>query len=253
MGTKGRGVTGPTGPERPAFYALASGGWRDYWTLLHPPYTLWHLSYVALGAATAARIDGVRLGASLVGFFLGVGITAHALDELNGRPLQTRIPSRVLWALAGAGLAGAATLGAAGAVEVSPWLGAFVAFGVFIVLAYNLELFGGAFHSDLWFGLAWGAFPALTGAFAQDGRVTPSAGLIAAACLFLSLAQRRLSSPVRHLRRRVARVEGRVVLHDGTEERLDPNRLRATPETALRILSGAMPLLAAGAVAARWP
>jgi hypothetical protein len=240
-----------TGPGRPAFYALASGGWRDYWTLLHPPYTLWHLSYVALGAATATRVDGVRLGASLLGFFLGVGITAHALDELNGRPLQTRIPSGVLWVLAVAGLAGAAALGVAGAAEVSPWLGAFVAFGVFIVLVYNLELFGGAFHNDLWFAVAWGAFPALTGAFAQDGRVTLSAGLVAGACLFLSLAQRRLSSPVRRLRRRVAAVEGRVVLADGTEERLDADVLRATPEAALRILSVALPLLAAGFVVAR--
>ena len=40
--------------SRPAFYALAPGGWRDYVTLLHPPYTLWHLSYVAIGAALLA-------------------------------------------------------------------------------------------------------------------------------------------------------------------------------------------------------
>ena len=36
--------------SRPAFYAAAPGGWRDWWTLLHPPYTAWHL-------ATAARIS----------------------------------------------------------------------------------------------------------------------------------------------------------------------------------------------------
>ena len=36
---------------RPAFYSLAKGTWRDYVTLLHFPYTLWHLSYVVLGAA----------------------------------------------------------------------------------------------------------------------------------------------------------------------------------------------------------
>ena len=50
--------------DRPAFYALAPGGWRDWWTLLHPPYTLWHLSYVALGAAaTVHELDRYRLGA----------------------------------------------------------------------------------------------------------------------------------------------------------------------------------------------
>ena len=46
------GCEGRMSEERPAFYALAPGGWRDWWTLLHPPYTMWHLSYVALGAAT---------------------------------------------------------------------------------------------------------------------------------------------------------------------------------------------------------
>ena len=44
---------------RSAFYALEPGGWRDYVTLLHPPYTLWHLSYVAIGARARARhVDG---------------------------------------------------------------------------------------------------------------------------------------------------------------------------------------------------
>src|SRR6266498_379771 len=83
------GSTGPADAavERPAFYALRSGGWRDYWTLLHPPYTAWHLSYVVFGAVVARSFDGGRLGASVLAFFLGVGITAHALDELSGRPL----------------------------------------------------------------------------------------------------------------------------------------------------------------------
>ena len=237
--------------ERPAFYVLAPGGWRDYWSLLHPPYTVWHLSYVALGAAVAPRFSTLRLGASLLGFFLGVGITAHALDELNGRPLRTRIPDWMLWALAIGALAGAVGLGVAGAFEVSPWLLAFVFFGAFIVLAYNLELFGGWFHSDLWFALAWGAFPALTGAFAQTGSLTWPAAPVALACLLLSSAQRTLSTPVRRLRRSIDEVEGRVVLKDGTVEAIDGVTLRAAPETALRTLSAAVPLLALAAVGAR--
>src|ERR671934_714835 len=119
--------------SRPAFYALAPGGWRDYWTLLHPPYTAWHLSYVAMGAAVAPSFDGGRLGASVLAFFLGVGITAHALDELSGRPLGTLIPGQVLVAIAATGLAGAIALGVIGSVVVSWWLLAFVAFGTFIV------------------------------------------------------------------------------------------------------------------------
>ncbi|HXF56750.1 MAG TPA: hypothetical protein VNO34_04105 [Actinomycetota bacterium] len=238
-------------PARPAFYALAPGGWRDYVTLLHVPYTAWHLSYVALGAATASTLDLVRLGASLLGFFLGVGVCAHALDELNGRPLGTRIPRGVLWALAVVGLGGAVALGVAGALEVSLWLLPFVGFGAFIVFAYNLELFGGRFHSDAWFALSWGAFPALTGSFAQAGTLRAEGLLVAAGCLLLSLVQRRLSTPVRWLRRKADRVEGRVLLRDGSAAPLDEAALRRAPEAALRALALALPVLATGLVLAR--
>jgi hypothetical protein len=236
---------------RPAFYALSPGGWRDWWTLLHPPYTVWHLSYVAIGAATSARVDLFLLGLSLLGFFLGVGVAAHALDEVRGRPLGTAIPSGVLFAVAALALAGAAAVGLIGVVRVSPWLLVFIAIGLFLVVAYNLEVAGGAFHSDLWFALAWGGFPALTGAFAQEGGVTWFALLAAAGCAAISGAQRSLSTPVRRLRRRVAAVEGSITLRDGTSERLDAELIRAAPEAALKLLSIAMPLLAAGLVLAR--
>lgn len=236
---------------RPAFYALSSGGWRDYWSLLHPPYTLWHLSYVALGAAAAPEVVPLHLAASLVAFLLALGVTAHALDELRGRPLRTRIPAGVLWAMASLALAGAVALGVAGAVRVSWWLLAFLAVGVFVVVAYNLELLGGRVHNDLTFALAWGGFPALTGAFAQTGELTVAAGLVAAGCVVLSDVQRRLSTPVRRLRRRTREVRGEIVLDDGTVEPIDERTLRAAPEAGLRLLSLAVPLLAAGAVAAR--
>jgi hypothetical protein len=237
--------------SKPAFYALSPGGWRDYWTLLHPPYTAWHLSYVAIGAAAAPSFDGGRLGASVLAFFLGVGLCAHALDELRGRPLRTRIPSGILWAVAAIGLGGAVGLGVLGSAKVSWWLLPFVTFGAFIVVAYNLELFGGLFHGDWWFAIAWGGFPALTGYFAQAGTLRPSAVLIAAACVMLSVVQRTLSTPVRTLRRRSAGVHGRIVYRDGSEEAIDEGSLRAVPEAALRALALAVCLVAAGLVAAR--
>jgi hypothetical protein len=234
----------PVNQERPAFYALRRGGWRDYWTLLHPPYTIWHLSYVAIGASLAAELHIGRLGWSLLAFFAAVGLSAHALDELNGRPLRTRIPGWVLVAVAALGLVAAVGIGVLGVVRVSAWMLAFMAVGVGIALAYNLELFGGAFHSDLWFALGWGAFPALTGYFAQTGSVSAAAVVVAAACAYLSAAQRALSTPVRRLRRTAVRIEGRVTYESGAEEPVDAAFLRSTPERALQLLSVAVPLLA---------
>src|SRR2546421_10813657 len=236
---------------RPAFYALRRGGWRDLITLLHPPYTVWHLSYVALGAAAAPVVRLNRLLAALGAFFLAVGVAAHALDELHGRPLGTRISERTLMALAIVGLLAAMGIGVAGAVTVSATLLPFVAVGGFLVVAYNLELFGGRFHGDQWFAVAWGAFPALTGYWVHALSLDAAGGLVAARCWALSLAQRRLSTPVRELRRRTIAVEGRQRLADGQVAEISAASLAAPLDGALRALSLALPLLAAGALAVR--
>jgi heme O synthase-like polyprenyltransferase len=232
------------GEVRPAFYALPRGGWRDYVTLLHPPYTAWHLSYVVVGACLAPTVSWSRLGWTLLAFALAVGVAAHALDELNGRPLGTEIPSSVLAALAAGSLAAACAIGIAGAVDFDAWLLAFVAVGAFLVLAYNLELGAGRLHTDLVFGLAWGGFPVLTGFFACAGELRVEAVGAAAWATLLSLAQRRLSTPVRHLRRRASDVEGRVTLRDGRTEPVTRETLVAAPEAALRLLTAATVALA---------
>jgi hypothetical protein len=234
-----------SGDARPAFYALRPGGWRDYVTLLHPPYTLWHLSYVAIGAALAPAMKWGLLGWTLLAFLLAMGIGAHALDELHGRPLATRIPHAVLVGLAAASVAAACAIGVVVALRSTLWLLVFVAFGAFVVAAYNLELFGGAFHSDVWFAVAWGAFPVLTAYFASAERLRVAAVAAAAFGLMSSLAQRRLSTQVRLVRRRVESVTGEVRLRDGSRLPVDAELLARAPEAALQALAAGMALLAA--------
>jgi hypothetical protein len=242
--------------RRPAFYALSPGGWRDAVTVLHPPYTAWHLSYVALGAAAAPELHPVRLWAALGAFFLAVGVAAHALDERQGHPLRTRLSDRALGLAAGVALAGAVGIGIAGCFVVSWTLLPFIVAGAFAVLAYNLELFGGRFHTDFWFAAAWGAFPALTG-FWSNALGIHSAGEavacigVTAACFGLSLAQRRLSTPARELRRRTVSVGAVQRLADRTERELTTERLAAPLDGALKALSASVVLLAVAAVAIR--
>jgi hypothetical protein len=236
---------------RPAFYALRPGGWRDLVTLLHPPYTAWHLSYVALGAAAAPTLQAGRVVAALAAFLLAVGMSAHALDELAGRPLRTTLSRRALIALAVLGLGGAVTIGVAGAITISPWLVPLVLAGGLLVPAYNLELGGGRFHNDAWFALAWGGFPAFTGYFVNSLEIRPAGILVAAGCALLSVAQRRLSAPVRELRRRTAYVAGEQQMNDGTVRELTSARLLAPLEGALSALSLALVLLAAGLLTLR--
>lgn len=236
----------------PAFYASARTGWRrDVWALLHPPYTAWHLSYVLIGAALAPALDVSRLAATLLAFFFAVGVSAHALDELRGRPLQTRVAGRVLAAAAALGLAVAVGLGLAGVSRVGPGLLAFIAAGLVLVPAYNLELFGGRLHGDVWFCFAWGAFPVLTAYFAQSGRLSAAAVLVAGAAFAFSLAQRTLSTPARRLRRRATAVAGSISLVGGSRLEIDRDYLLRPLERALAALSWAIVALGIGLVAAR--
>ena len=202
--------------RRPAFYALARGGWRDYVTLLHLPYTLWHLSYVAIGAALVPELDAERLLWGLAAFALALGVGAHALDELHGRPLHTAIPRLVLIWLAISSLVVAVAIGIGAALAWTLWLLPFVAAGAFLVPAYALELLGGVFHTDLWFGLAWGAFPVLVATWARRRHCGPRPSSRRHSRWLTSLAQRSLSTQVRTVRRQVAQVSGAVVYLDGT-------------------------------------
>lgn len=241
-----------TEPERrPAFYAAGGGGWRDWWTILHPPYTAWHLSYVVVGGCLAPHTDATRLVATVLAFFFAVGVAAHALDEVHGHPLRTRIPDGALWLAAGAGLAGAVALGIAGVPRVGLGLLAFIVVGPFLVVGYNLELLGGRLHSDPGFAFSWGAFPALTGYFAQAERLDLVAFLVAGGAFGLSFAQRSLSTPARLLRRRVIAVDGSLTLKDGTVRALDDQFLLEPLERALRALSWSMVALAVALAVAR--
>jgi hypothetical protein len=236
---------------RPAFYALAQGGWRDYVTLFHPPYTAWHLSYVVIGGCLASGVAWGRLSAAVVAFALAMGVGAHALDELKGRPLQTRIPPRVLIALAVVSVAAACAIGLVVLVPFRPWLTLLVPVGAFLVFAYNLELWGGRLHTGAWFALGWGAFPLICGYAAVAGKIDEVALIGGAFATLVSAAQRVLSTPVRHVRRRVRAVHGEVQLRDGGSETLDAAALMGPAETGLRLLAAAMVLLAAALVVAR--
>jgi hypothetical protein len=244
------------GRPRPAFYALRPGGWRDLVTVLHPPYTLWNLSNVAIGAAAAPEIHVSRLLATLAAFFLAVGVGAHALDELHGRPLGTELSDRTLIGLSAGGILGAVVIGIVGCFVVSATLIPFICFGAFIAPAYNLELFGGRFHTDFWLCAAWGGFSALTSwwvnalGVADVGQAL--AGFAAAGgCFWMVMAQRRLSTPVRELRRRTNSIEGRQTLASGEVRELSVAALTAPLDGALRALSIGMPLIATGLLAIR--
>jgi demethylmenaquinone methyltransferase/2-methoxy-6-polyprenyl-1,4-benzoquinol methylase len=233
----------------PAFYATTGGGWRDYWTLLHPPYTVWHLSYVLLGAALAPSPDPKIVAGALVAFGLAVGVGSHAYDELQGRPLRTKIPSPVLVGMGTAALLVAVAIGLLGATMFGPLFLLFVIGGAAIVVLYGLEV--PSVHSDIGFAIGWGAFPVAATAYATGANPVPTI-LAAVAAALLSLAQRRLSTRARKIRRHAVRVNGEIVYSDGSKESIDAGALIGAAEGALSILWLAVFTGSLAVLLARW-
>ena len=159
----------------------------------------------------------------------------------------------MLIGLAAVSLAGAIGIGIAGCIIVSATLAPFVVAGGFFVVAYNLELFGGRFHTDFWLALAWAAFPARTSWWINTlsfGSVKTDVGrpLVAAGCFGLVSVQRRLSTPVRRLRRKTVSVTGEQRLEDGTVIPLTVAEIAGPLDGSLRGLSWAVVVLAIGLV-----
>ncbi len=240
----------------PAFYTqpsfLKRPRLRDWWALLHPPYTLCHLSFVVIGACLVGPVNSFRLWMTVLAFFLAVGLGSHALDELQGRPLRTTIPA---WQLRLAGFGGvglAVGIGVVGAIQTNSYLGIFIVLGIVFALSYNLELFHSRLHTGLSFALSWGAFPVLTAYFAQHGNLNAASCVAAVFGGLIASAQRQLSTPARNLRRRVARVEGEELRHDGTSVEITRESLLAPLESALKLLCWASVALAGALVCSRY-
>jgi hypothetical protein len=235
-----------------AFYARTGTRMGDFWTLLHPPYTLWNVSYVAIGAALAPSMDWLRLALTLTAFLAGTGVASHALDELNGRPLKTGFSDRQLKLIGLGGFAGAFVPAVVGAWLISPWVLAIALFGGLLVMGYTLEWWNGAIHTDLGFALSWGGFPVLVGCWAQTESFPPQALLAAGGAVLFSMAQRGLSTPARFVRRRTMGTRTEFVTASGKVQ-WPKEELLSTWERPLRLLAWTVTLLALALLATHLP
>lgn len=227
----------------PAFYARTGTHVGDLITLLHIPYTIWHLSYVVIGAALAPSVDWLILVGTVVAFAFGLGIGAHALDELHDRPLSTGLSELTLRVLGWGGLAVGGAVAVIAAFAISPLALAWGAAGVALAAAYALERPHWV-HSTLGFGLAWGAFPVLVGYWGQAEALSLAALTVAAAATVLSMVQRTLSTPARHVRRETDAASASI-----GEGSWDTSKLLETWERPLQLLVVAHVLLAIGLLA----
>ena len=137
------------------------------------PYTLMNASYVLVGSLLAPTIHYDRMGEMVLVYLLAVGISAHSLDAMSpNKPWGNFLSRRQLLAMAVGAMVPALALGLYLAISYAPLLIPLGLVELFFLLAYNLELFSGRFHTDFWFSLSWGFLPVLVGFVVQTNTVS---------------------------------------------------------------------------------
>jgi len=209
--------------------------------LLFLPYTGMVLSYTIIGAMLAERIYWDRVGAIVTIYFLALGIGAHALDAVgskNVKPWGTVFSDGPLWAVALSSITIAYTIGIYYMVLYTPLLALIALVEGFFLFAYNLEWFGGRFHTDPWFAVSWGGLPVLAGYILQTNRLSLMALVVAISTGLFSLVEIKTSRPYKALRCRFPTTKT-----EGDEEQRE---MLQRYEVILKSLSAAVLLLGIG-------
>ncbi|MDE1853490.1 MAG: hypothetical protein KGI38_07065 [Thaumarchaeota archaeon] len=166
------------------------------------PYSLMNASYVLLGSLLATPVHFDRMAGMALVYLLAVGVSAHSLDALApNKPWGNFLTRRQLLILAIAALVPALGLGLFYALAYAPLLLPLGVAEIFFLLAYNLELFGGKFHTDFWFAASWGFLPVLAGYAVQTDSLSLSSLAGGLFGFFTAFVEINASRPYKALKR----------------------------------------------------
>jgi hypothetical protein len=236
-----------------AWYARSGGKLQELYTIMHLPYTSMVLSYVLIGAAVSPSFYPSRVISTLLAYFLGLGLSAHALNELHARHWGETLSKRELEILFAAPLVAAVLIGAYGMVFLYSESGGllpplvllvFIFLETFFLFAYNTDLSGGRFHTDISFAFSWAALPVVVSYYVNALTITVVAILVALAMAATAGIEINLSRWCKDFRRKSPLTEMRFA--DDTKLNLSTAELLAKPEKSLKLIVVAVDLVAIG-------
>ncbi|GBC73972.1 hypothetical protein HRbin04_01382 [archaeon HR04] len=184
--------------------------------MLFLPYTGMCVSFTVIGSLLADNIIWDRLIAIVLIYLLALGISAHALDSIGSKrkPWGNVFSNRALLAIALAALAIAYTIGIYYIVVYVPLLAIIAVLEGFFLFAYNVELFNGRFHSNLWFSISWGGLPLLAGYVMQTNSISISALIASSITALVAYAEIRVSRPYKELKRSHSDEKEKIILYE---------------------------------------
>ena len=152
---------------RQTWYQSEGSKLAEVWTILHLPYTLMNLSFLAIGFGLSGVQRWDVFFGIMIAYFLGLGLAAHSFDQLPGMGSNyiKHLTPKELWLIGLSSLTLALMVGIYWMLELEAWhLLWMIPLQTLFVWAYpNSKFMGGFFHGDGSFAVSFGFIPVMVG------------------------------------------------------------------------------------------
>jgi hypothetical protein len=138
-------------------------------------------------------------------YFLALGVSAHAADNLGSKkikPWGNFFTTFELKLMVIGGLSVSYALGIYYIVTFVPLLLIIAIIEGFFLFAYNYELFNGFFHNNFWFAISWGSLPLLAGFVIQTNSISILSLIASIGAFLVAYIEIRISRKYKELKRK---------------------------------------------------
>ena len=177
---------------------------RAFIGMLFLPYTGMCISFTIIGSMLSESIAWDRVLSIFIIYFLALGVSAHAADNLGSKkikPWGNYFSTFELRLMVIGGLSVSYILGIYYIITFVPLLLIIAIIEGFFLFAYNFELFNGLFHNNFWFAVSWGALPLLAGFVIQTNSISVLSLISSIMAFFVAYTEIRISRKYKELKR----------------------------------------------------
>lgn len=177
---------------------------RAFIGMLFLPYTGMCISFTIIGSMLSESIAWDRVLSIFIIYFLALGVSAHAADNLGSKkikPWGNYFSTFELRLMVIGGLSVSYILGIYYIITFAPLLLFIAIIEGFFLFAYNFELFNGLFHNNFWFAVSWGALPLLAGFVIQTNSISVLSLISSIMAFLVAYTEIRISRKYKELKR----------------------------------------------------
>ncbi len=178
---------------------------RAFIGMLFLPYTGMCISFTIIGSMLSESIAWDRVLSIFIIYFLALGVSAHAADNLGSKkikPWGNYFSTFELRLMVIGGLSVSYILGIYYIITFVPLLLIIAIIEGFFLFAYNFELFNGLFHNNFWFAVSWGALPLLAGFVIQTNSISVLSLISSMMAFLVAYIEIRISRKYKELKRK---------------------------------------------------